>query len=182
MNIKKSFLTLVVSVSGLLFYSTAVAQVAGRMTSQVENLIPMDHIENMLLSTIPILALVFFIFAAYTMVFTPRISYRDSQQELEKCRAQIDAEITFRGEFDDWLVAESLRTEIDCAAFPEDNDRSGTLETLKKVQTENSARIVELHQHDLKRQGRIENDLPAVKKQWDALRSKMFSNDGDKHE
>lgn len=170
MNIKKSFLTVAVSVSGLLAYGTAVAQVTGKMTSQVENLVPMANFADMLLAIIPVLSLVFFLFAAYTMVFTPSFGYRDSEQELEKRRAQIDAEITFRGEFDDWLVAESLRTEIDRAAFPDDNARSGALETLTKAQTENSARIVELHQHDLK-QGRIEDGITAAKKQWDALRA-----------
>ncbi|EMO1313890.1 hypothetical protein WCZ60_004800 [Escherichia coli] len=111
-------------------------------------------------------------------IITARQKDREERREREnkaKQRGTLAAtEIAIRGEFDDWLEAEALRLQIECAAQPDDQGRADALAAVEAAKTENAARIVALHQQDDATP--IKSNGPeAVKQQWEALRAKGAS-------
>lgn len=111
-------------------------------------------------------------------IITARQRDREERSKREanaKQRGTLAAtEIAIRGEFDDWLEAEALRLQIECAAHPDDQGRADALAAVEAAKTENAARIVALHQHDDATPVKS-NGPEAVKQQWEALRAKGAS-------
>lgn len=104
----------------------------------------------------------------------------DRLEERDKARNKVEAErlrketaraeIVLRGEFDDWLDAEVLRLQIECAADPGNTLLVKALTAVTQARTSNSTRITELHQG--KGKNPTVEDAESVNQQWQALRGR----------